>query len=175
MLRKKASVKAQEFSMTTSTMDGLQSSVQYVVKPVNGQAKLTRNSSKLPLKISDGARFHLEVQLEKIPITLSDQQYELMVELFDVFNLRVKARKYRQWRPASRVMESPRDWWKFAISSTFNKIREKNERRSKSFALKRAHQNVLYVEGYILHLTLVDIHVHQSILLTFTFILYLLF
>ena len=48
---------------------------------------------------------------------------------------------------------SLRAWWRFAIDSVLHRIRERNERSSIGFALKRAQQNVTYVREYTQHLT----------------------
>ena len=139
--------------MTASTMSGLQQTAEFIIKPVSGQAKLTRNRSKNPLKISDGPRFHLETQLEEIPIILSDKQYHCLVHLSDSFQLRMKAREFSRWKPTVKVRDKPREWWRFAIDVKLREIREKNCQRSVKYTLKRAQQNVVYVMGYTQHLT----------------------
>ena len=63
--------------MTVSTID-MQPPPEFIVKPVSGKAKLTRNCSKVPLRISDGPRFHLDAQLEEIPVIVSDRQYQAL-------------------------------------------------------------------------------------------------
>ncbi len=91
--------------MTASTMSGLQPPTEFVIRPVSGCAKLTRNSVKTPLRIVDGPRFHLDVQLGEIPVVLTDQQYQTLVGLFEVVNLRLRAQRYRKWRPSAPVAE----------------------------------------------------------------------
>ena len=105
MLKKHGSVISQQQPLTTSTIFDLQPSVQYIIKPVSGQAKLTRNCSKSPLRIIDGPRFHLEVQLAEIPVILSDHQYQALMSLFDAFNVRLRAQQYRKWRPVVALKE----------------------------------------------------------------------
>ncbi len=91
--------------MTASTMSGLQPTTEFVIRPVGGQARLTRNSVKTPLRILDGPRFHLDVQLGEIPVVVTDQQYQTLVGLFEVVSLRLKAQSYRRWRPRVTVTE----------------------------------------------------------------------
>ena len=150
---KHGSVMSQLQPMMASTMMGLQQSAEFIVKPLSGQAKLTRNRSRNPLKISDGPRFHLETQLNEIPIVLSDHHYRTLVLLFDSFQLRMKAREFRRWKPTAKIKERPGEWWRFAIDVTLRKIRERNRRRSMKYTLQRAQQNVVYVMGYTQHLT----------------------
>ena len=153
MLLKHGAVMSQLEPMTASTMMGREQTAEFIIKPVSGQAKLTRNQSRNPLKISDGPRFHLETQLKEIPIVLSDKQYHSLVRLSNSFQLRMKAREFRRWKPTVKVKDKPRDWWRFAIDVKLREIRERNCRRSVKYTLKRAQQNVFYVMGYTQHLT----------------------
>ena len=77
----------------------------FLIRPVSGQAKLTKNSSKTPLRISDGPRFLIEAQLEEIPICLSDKQYHEFIKFSEAFSLRVKAQKFRRWRPLAPLKD----------------------------------------------------------------------
>ena len=153
MLVKHGAVVSQLQPMTVSTMVGVQQTAEFIVRPISGQAKLTRNCSKNPLRISDGPRIHLETRLNEIPIVLSDHQYHSLVRLFDSFQLRMKAHKFHRWKPAASVRERPGEWWKFAIDVKLREITERNYRRSRKYALTRAQQNVVYVMGYTQHLT----------------------
>ena len=265
MLLKKAAVSSWQQPMTASTISSLGHPVEYIIQPVSGQAKLLRNCSKTPLRISDGPRFHLDIQFGEIPIVLCDHQYQAFVKLLEVFNLRFRAQLYQKWRPSVPVKErwvsslfcsslllspfplllpnppsplflcplplppslslfaffdlyphlsffpvslpfsllllsplsppsrlsssfslsipqspsrvlcatiwispspfSPRAWWKFATDCVLHKIQDRNKRHSKSFALKRARQNVVYVLGYTQHLTQVCVHMNVGMYL----------
>lgn len=153
MLRKHASVMTQQESMVASTIFGATSTTECLIKPVNGQAKLTRNCSKSSLKITDGPRFHLDIQLEDIPLSLSDRQYEAMMHMFDSFSLRFKAHKFQCRRPLVSVAGHTTKWWEFVIETVLHKIRQRNRIRSPEFALRRARQNISYVVAYMRHLT----------------------
>ena len=162
--RKRAEALSQRDPMTTSSMSGVCPPLELVVRSVNGQAKLTRNSSKRPLKISDGPRFNLDVQLEEIPIVISDEQYALLVKLLQSVRMRTRTNRLRKWwrdeggAGSGRGEErTARRLWKFALGVTVGDIRDRNSRCSRSFALKRARQNVSYVNGYMRHLTEVGV------------------
>ena len=105
MLLKKAAVSSWQQPMTASTISSLGHPVEYIIQPVSGQAKLLRNCSKTPLRISDGPRFHLDIQFGEIPIVLCDHQYQAFVKLLEVFNLRFRAQMYQKWRPSVPVKE----------------------------------------------------------------------
>ncbi len=143
--------------MTTSCMLGVQPTTECVIKPVSGQARLTRNCSTTPLRISDGPRLHLDVRLEEIPISVSENQYRQFLKLASSFKMRVRANKFRKWRPvgaaSSSVLGNEKAWWRFALEAAMSQIRRRNQRCSLKFALKRARQNVVYVRGYTQHLT----------------------
>ena len=105
MLLKKAAANSWQHPMTASTISSLGHPVEYIIQPVSGQAKLLRNCSKTPLRISDGPRFHLDIQFGEIPIILCDHQYQAFVKLLEVFNLRFRAQMYQKWRPSVPVKE----------------------------------------------------------------------
>ena len=105
MLLKEAAASSWQQPMTASTISSLGHSVEYIIQPVSGQAKLLRNCSKTPLRISDGPRFHLDIQFGEIPIVLCDHQYQAFVKLLEVFNLRFRAQMYQKWRPSVPVKE----------------------------------------------------------------------
>ena len=154
MLVKHGSVLTQQDPMTASTLLGVMPTCQCLVKPVSGQAKLTRNCSKTPLKISDGPRIHLDIKLDEIPVQLSDTQYEALVRVSEAFGMRVRARRFQRLRPLVGVAGNAREWWWFAIETALERIRHRNKTQSKDFALERARQNVVYVSAYVQHLTL---------------------
>jgi hypothetical protein len=158
ILKKRGEVASQQNPMTTSSMLGQVPPTECVIKPVNGQARLTRNCSKTPLRISDGPRLHLDLHLEEIPIALSDKHYRLLVKLLGAFRLRVRANRYKKWRPGvGVVLGNEKVWWKFAMEAALDRIRRRSRRCSVEFALTRARQNVAYVRGYTQHLTEVGV------------------
>ena len=153
-MKKHAAVLTQQEPMTASSLLGVQPTIECLIRPISGQARLTRNCSESPLKISDGPRLHLDVRVDEIPISLSDRQYHRLVKLLDAFKLRVRASKFQKWRPSvATVRGHGRVWWRFAQDVTLERIRRRNRRSSLKFALQRAHQNVVYVRSYTQHLT----------------------
>ncbi len=152
-MSKHGSVLTQQDPMTASTLLGATPTSQCLIKPVSGQAKLTRNCSKTPLKISDGPRLHLDAKLNEIPVQLSDSQYEALVRVLEAFSFRFRAQKFQHRRPLVGVAGNVREWWRFAIKTALEKIRQRNKTLSSDYALRRARQNVVYVAGYTAHLT----------------------
>lgn len=143
--------------MSASSLSGATPSIESVIKPISGQARLTRNCSQDPLKISDGPRLQLEVQVDEIPICLSDQQYLLLTKLLGAFRLRMRAGRFRRWRPnVGGVIGHGKAWWRFAQEAALYRVRKRSRHCSLGFALRRARQNVVYVSGYTQHLTQVS-------------------
>lgn len=51
------------------------------------------------------------------------------------------------------IFISARQWWQFSITCIMQSIKERNMRQTWSFAVKRAHDIVKYVNIYSQHLT----------------------
>ncbi len=153
-MRKRAEVASQQDPMIASSKYGAWCPIEPIIRSVSGQAKLTRNLSKLPLKMSDGPRINLEVQLEEIPIVVSDKQYSLLVALLSMLRMKARAIKLRKWwKDEKGGKKRARKLWNFALGVTLGSIRERNVRHSINFASERCRQNVAYVRGYMRHLT----------------------
>ena len=91
--------------MTASTFAEVRPPTEFIIRPVSGQARIVRNCRKTPLRVCDGPRFHLEANLEEIPVILSDRQYHALLKLSDALSLRMRAQAYRKWRPQVTVAE----------------------------------------------------------------------
>jgi len=78
---------------------------EYLVEPVSAQAKMRRNVSPLPLRISCTPRVALDITLDKFVVALSEQQYRDMVLWMKEFDRYDRAYKYRKWRPTCSVRE----------------------------------------------------------------------
>ena len=78
---------------------------EFLLEPVSAQAKMKRNTSALPLRSANSPRITLDIQLEKIPLALSEKQYRGMVAWMKEFTRYARRRKYRRWRPACSVKE----------------------------------------------------------------------
>ncbi|XP_077998114.1 intermembrane lipid transfer protein VPS13D-like [Glandiceps talaboti] len=125
----------------------------YILQPVSAEAKFKRNLTALPLRSRNSPRLACELELQKIPLALAESQYRGILAMIKESERYDKARKYRKWRPMSKVKDSPSKWWKFAFNSILNKIKERNKRLQTSYVLKRAKDNVQYVEAYTQYLT----------------------
>ena len=72
---------------------------------MSADAKLKRNGSQLPLRSRNTPRFICDIQLNKIPLSLSEDQYRGLVSLAREFERADKAKLYRKWKPNCLVKE----------------------------------------------------------------------
>ena len=105
MLHKSSSVMATHDMMASSYFSGLSPPTSDLVKPFSAEARITRNCSPNPLKISDGPRINLDIKLQEVPIVLSENQFIQFVQLLEVFKLRMRSQNYRNLRPKSSISE----------------------------------------------------------------------
>ena len=99
MLHKKGNAMAMQDTMSSSFFSGVPQPLEHIMKPVSLWAKITRNCSPNPLKISDGPRVAVKVTVEDVPIVLSEQQFGALLKLMEVFRMRFRAERYYRWRP----------------------------------------------------------------------------
>ena len=90
---------------TLSFIDILFQEHDYLLEPVSADAKLKRNGSELPLRSRNTPRFICDIKLDKIPLSLSEDQYRGLVSLAREFERADKAKPYRKWRPDCKVKE----------------------------------------------------------------------
>ena len=76
---------------------------QYILEPTSAQAKMKRNSSALPLRSRQMPRFVVDVHVEKIPLSLEETQYKMLIALMDGFERHFRQRHYLKWRPKSPI------------------------------------------------------------------------
>ena len=60
---------------------------------------MKRNTSALPLRSYNTPRIHLDIQMDKINLTLAESQYRCLTAWYREFDRHDKGRKYRRWRP----------------------------------------------------------------------------
>lgn len=87
----------------------------YVVSPVSAKAQIKRNRSELPLK-SDSPRIVCDLQLDDVPITILDWQYDQTVNCLRGLTIISTLRAYRRLRPTFPISQDARAWWLYAIS-----------------------------------------------------------
>ncbi|KAL3882451.1 hypothetical protein ACJMK2_028789, partial [Sinanodonta woodiana] len=125
---------------------------EYILSPISAQAKMTRNTSALPLRSPAKPRITFDLILEKMGFMLNDEQYKNIVLMLKEFDRYERRKLNLKWRPLVPVKESPKDWWMYAISAKLHVIQECEKRRTKSYLIQRVKDVLLYHKGYYLHL-----------------------
>uniref|UniRef100_A0A670ZLE6 Vacuolar protein sorting 13 homolog D n=1 Tax=Pseudonaja textilis TaxID=8673 RepID=A0A670ZLE6_PSETE len=120
----------------------------YIMEPVCTSALLKRNCSKEPLRSRNMPRLEFDIQLETIPLKLSQMQYRQIMDFLKELDRKERQLKFRKWRPKVTVSGNCREWWLFALNAHLAEITEQKARSSWEFALRRARDAVLYTELY---------------------------
>ncbi|XP_077168382.1 intermembrane lipid transfer protein VPS13D isoform X2 [Paroedura picta] len=120
----------------------------YILEPVCTSALLKRNCSKEPLRSRHSPRLEFDIQMETIPLKLSQTQYRQIMDFLKELDRKERQMKFRRWRPKVAVTGNCREWWLFALNANVAEIREQRERCSWDFALHRAQDAVLYTDLY---------------------------
>ncbi|XP_004678577.1 PREDICTED: vacuolar protein sorting-associated protein 13D isoform X2 [Condylura cristata] len=120
----------------------------YILEPVCASALLTRNCSKEPLRSRHSPRIECDIQLETIPLKLSQLQYRQIMEFLKELERKERQVKFRKWKPKVAVSENCREWWYFALNANLNEIREQRKCCTWDFLLHRARDAVSYTDKY---------------------------
>ncbi|XP_066494000.1 intermembrane lipid transfer protein VPS13D [Tiliqua scincoides] len=120
----------------------------YIMEPVCTSALLKRNCSKEPLRLRNTPRLEFDIQMETIPLKLSQRQYRQIMDFLKELDRKERQLKFRRWKPKVTVSGNCREWWLFTLNANIAEIREQRERSSWEFALQRARDAVLYTDLY---------------------------
>ncbi|NXU96664.1 VP13D protein, partial [Cettia cetti] len=120
----------------------------YIMEPVCTSALLKRNCSKEPLRSRHTPRLECDIQLETIPLKLSQTQYQQIMGFLKELARKERQLKFRKWKPRVTVTENCREWWIFALNANLSEIREQRQRSTWAFALRRARDAVSYTDLY---------------------------
>uniref|UniRef100_A0A2I2YK25 Vacuolar protein sorting 13 homolog D n=1 Tax=Gorilla gorilla gorilla TaxID=9595 RepID=A0A2I2YK25_GORGO len=120
----------------------------YVLEPVFASALLKRNCSKKPLRSRHSPRIDCDIQLETIPLKLSQLQYRQIMEFLKELERKERQVKFRRWKPKVAISKNCREWWYFALNANLYEIREQRKRCTWDFMLHRARDAVSYTDKY---------------------------
>ncbi|KAI9155542.1 Vacuolar protein sorting-associated protein [Paramyrothecium foliicola] len=132
-------------SMLSSAQDSADVNHQYILKPVNGQAKIELDKSgdiKAP-------KFKVNLLFEEIGVVLDDDQYRDGLMMVDLFHYFIRHQEYKRLQPKGvRPKEDPRAWLLFAGNAVLSKIHEKNRKWSWDYFRERRDDRVRYIEVF---------------------------
>ncbi|KAG6015320.1 hypothetical protein E4U54_003712 [Claviceps lovelessii] len=116
---------------------------QYILRPVNGHAKIELDKSGDVL----APKFKANLLFEEIGLVLDDHQYRDALMMVDLFHYFIRHQEYKSLKPKdSRPKEDPRAWLLFAGNAVLNKIHEKNRKWSWDYFRERRDNRRLYIE-----------------------------
>ncbi|MEJ1272417.1 vacuolar protein sorting 13D [Cricetulus griseus] len=120
----------------------------YILEPVCASALLKRNCCKEPLRSRHSPRIECDIQLETIPLKLSQLQYRQIMGFLKELERKERQVKFRKWKPKVAVSKNCRGWWYFALNANLYEIREQRKCWTWDFLLHRARDAVFYTERY---------------------------
>ncbi|KFA74354.1 hypothetical protein S40288_06674 [Stachybotrys chartarum IBT 40288] len=116
---------------------------QYILRPVNGQAKIELDKSgdiKVP-------KFKGNLLFEEIGLVVDDHQYRDALMMVDLFHYFIRHQEYKRLQPKGVTpKEDPRAWLLFAGNAVLGKIHERNRKWSWDYFRERRDDRVRYIE-----------------------------
>ncbi|RSL40809.1 hypothetical protein CEP53_013138 [Fusarium sp. AF-6] len=116
---------------------------QFILKPVNGQAKIELDKSgdiKVP-------KFKANLLFEEIGLVLDDDQYRDALMMVDLFHYFIRHQEYKKLQPKGvRPKEDPHAWLQFAGNAVLSKIHERNRKWSWDYFRERRDDRKKYIE-----------------------------
>ncbi|KAJ4155145.1 hypothetical protein LMH87_000404 [Akanthomyces muscarius] len=116
---------------------------QYILRPVNGQAKIELDKSgdvQIP-------KFKANLLFEEIGLVLDDDQYRDALMMVDLFHYFIRHQEYKKLQPKGvTVKDDPRAWFRFAGNAVLGKIHERNRKWSWDYFKERRDDRIRYIE-----------------------------
>lgn len=131
---------------------------------------MQRNTQLDALKSLLTPRIAIDIVMSDLPLNLSSKQYAQFIRLSRALEKLEKKQKFAKWKPHFPVsnrwfyfyfylawisnfliwinLNSPKQWWKFAINCHLEEIHQTREVYSFKFLLERARLLVGYVKAY---------------------------
>ena len=132
-----------KFKSMVGKAHAVSSNHQYILRPVNGQAKIELDKSgniRVP-------KFKANLLFEEIGLVLDDDQYRDALMMVDLFHYFIRHQEYKALKPKDvRPKEDPRAWLLFAGNAVLNKIHERNRKWSWDYFKERRDDRQRYIE-----------------------------
>lgn len=118
---------------------------QFVLKPVNGQAKLQMDKSG----DIHTPKLRSTLLFDEIGLILDDDQYRDALMMVDLFHYFIRHQEYKKLQPKGVTpKQDPRAWLKFAGSAVLSKIHERNRKWSWEYFKERRDDRIRYIEVF---------------------------
>ncbi|XP_055550000.1 intermembrane lipid transfer protein Vps13D isoform X2 [Wyeomyia smithii] len=87
----------------------------FVISPISAKAQMKRDRSDTPLRTRSRPRLVCDLIWDEIKITLSDVQYNQMMQCVRGLDDIARYRRFKLSRPNCNVADDPKAWWYYAI------------------------------------------------------------
>jgi vacuolar protein sorting-associated protein 13A/C len=119
------------------------SSNQFILKPVSGQAKIELDKSG----DIEAPKFKASLLFDEIGVVLDDDQYRDALMMVDLFHYFIRHQEYKALKPKGvSPKEDPRAWLLFAGNAILGKIHDKNRKWSWDYFRERRDDRRRYIE-----------------------------
>ncbi|KAI5727709.1 hypothetical protein M8J77_005899 [Diaphorina citri] len=117
---------------------------QYIIGPINAVSRLRINTK--PETDFSLPKITLELDLERLQVRLSKDQYKDLIRLVDSLNHMSKASMYRKYRPNLDVYQGfAKEWWHFAYRCI---LEEQVRRRRRNWQWSHMREHRTHVHAY---------------------------
>ena len=127
---------------------GKYSTNEFILSPVSASATIKRNCSERPLNSRKTPRLICDLQLNSIPLEISDRQYQCAMSGARSVHQLNKNRKYWRWRPLCKVHGNAKIWWQYVITCHHEEIKQRSTNNKLDVILRKCRENVKYVTSF---------------------------
>ncbi|TDZ36628.1 Vacuolar protein sorting-associated protein 13 [Colletotrichum spinosum] len=132
-----------KFKSLIGSTDDTKLNHQFILRPVNGKAKIVLDKTgdvHIP-------KAKASLLFEEIGLVIDDDQYRDGLMMVDLFHYFIRHQEYKKFQPKGVTpKEDPRAWLKFAGDAVLSKIHEKNRRWSWEYFRERRDDRKRYIE-----------------------------
>lgn len=133
----------EKFKSMVGKANALASDHQFILRPVNGRAKIELDKSG----DTHAPKFKANLLFEEIGLVLDDDQYRDALMMVDLFHYFIRHQEYKALKPkGKRPKEDPRAWLLFAGNAVLNKIHDRNRKWSWDYFKERRDDRLRYIE-----------------------------
>lgn len=118
---------------------------EFLVRPVSGSGKITVN--KLGSTETD-PHVLAELFFREFAVDLSSDQYRDILNTASNYRFYVRTLKFKKFRPKSRPLEAPKQWFKYVAQVVLNEVHEKNHKWTWEYFKERRDNRKAYVDAY---------------------------
>eukprot|EP00761_Pharyngomonas_kirbyi_P006243 gb/GECH01006249.1/.p1 GENE.gb/GECH01006249.1/~~gb/GECH01006249.1/.p1 ORF type:complete len:2936 (+),score=680.48 gb/GECH01006249.1/:1-8808(+) len=123
------------------------SSLNYIIEPISGQAKLQMQPTGSELNLKR-PKFDVNVEFNQWSANLDDQQYRNLLSTVAYVSNYEQFEKFRKYRPQFRPSRDPRGWWRYACNSVLDSVKQRKKKLSITGLVERRKKKLRYIELY---------------------------